>query len=198
MFTTLDQMAHRDLRAPTAQVYSMTNIRSYEQHIDECTNIFFGILKDHDGRNDVDFTQFFNWYTFDVITAITYQSRMGFLEARADVYRMMEGIDVQAVYFAYVGQFPWLHKYLYDNRLFVRAVQWLTPEFPDPLADIHTVGDFTSPPFILSMLTDRQHKRVAVEIDRSKAGSERFSRTVDCQGRSSSKALQARYDQSFV
>jgi hypothetical protein len=143
MFTVLDPAGHRDLRAPTAQVYSMTNLRSYEQHIDECTDIFFGLLKDVDGRDDVDFTKFFNWYTFDAITAITYQSRFGFLEARSDINNMMAGIDVQSIYFAYVGQFPHLHRFLYDNRLFVKFVKWLAPDFPDPLADIHSV----SPPW---------------------------------------------------
>lgn len=145
MFTVIDPVEHRDLRAPTAQVYSMTNIRNYEQHIDECTDIFFGLLKDVEGRDDVDFTRFFNWYTFDAITAITYQTRMGFLETRSDVKRMGEGIDIQAIYFAYVGQFPQLHKFLYDNRLFVKAVQWLFPDLPDPLADIHRVGGHTQP-----------------------------------------------------
>ncbi|KAJ9603636.1 hypothetical protein H2200_011822 [Cladophialophora chaetospira] len=146
MFTVIDPVEHRDLRAPTAQVYSMTNIRNYEQHIDECTDIFFDILKDLDGREDQDFTHFFNFYTFDVITAITYQKRMGFLKARSDVYRMLEGIDVQALYFAYVGQFPHLHKFLYGNRAFIKFVQWLAPNMPDPLADLH--------------------RQVAIEIDR--------------------------------
>lgn len=140
MFTALDPVEHRDLRAPTAQVYSMTNLRNYEPHLNECTGIFLDILKEVDGRDDVDVS--FNWYTFDAITAITYQSRMGFLEARSDVNRMMEGIDIQAAYFAYVGQFPHLHRYLYDNRFFVKAVQWLFPNFPDPLADLHNVSPF--------------------------------------------------------
>lgn len=140
MFTVLDPTGHRGLRAPTAQVYSLTNLRNYEPHIDECTDLLFDLLKDSDGRDDIDFTKYFNWYTFDAITAITFQSRMGFLEARTDLNRMMEGIDVQAMYFAYVGQFPALHKLLYDNRYFVRAVQWLCPNFPDPLADLHNVS----------------------------------------------------------
>lgn len=144
MFTALGPTEHKDLRAPTAQVYSMTNLRHYEQHIDECTNIFFGLLKDADGRTDVDFTKYFNWYTFDAITAITYQSRFGFLDARSDINRMMEGIDVQALYFAYVGQFPHLHQILYDNRYFVGLVKWLFPDFPDPLADIHNVSLLTT------------------------------------------------------
>lgn len=162
MFTILDNVGHRDLRAPTAQVYSMTNLRNYELHIDECTKIFFELLKDADGREDFDFTKYFNWYTFDAITAITYQSRMGFLEARTDVNRMMEGIDVQAAYFAYVGQFPALHSYLYDNRLFVKLVQWLNPDFPDPLADIHNVR--VLPCYLYPEANNVQ--RVALEIDR--------------------------------
>ena len=142
MFTVIDNVEHRDLRAPLAQIYSMTNTRNYEQHIDECTNMFFDILKDVQDREDMDFTHFFNWYTFDVITAITYQERMGFLEARADVNKMIEGIDIQAVYFAYIGQFPHLHRFLYGNRFFVKAMQWLMPDLPDPLADIHRVECF--------------------------------------------------------
>lgn len=118
----------------------MTNIRNYEQHIDACTSLMFDLIKDVDGSTNIDFTQYFNWYTFDAITSITYQTRMGFLEARSDVNKIMQGIDIQAIYFAYVGQFPRLHRYLYDNRIFVKAVKWLFPNMPDPLADIHHVS----------------------------------------------------------
>jgi hypothetical protein len=140
MFTVQDPIAHRDLRAPTAHVYSLTNTRSYEQHIDECTDLLFGVIRDVEGRDDVNYTHFFAWYTFDVITAISYQKRSGFLEARSDVGRWIEGVDVQSAYLAYVGQFPQLHRWLYGNRFFVKALMYLMPDLPDPLADIHAVS----------------------------------------------------------
>lgn len=93
MFTAVSPALHKALRSPTAQVYSMTNLRNYENHANECTEIFIALMKDLEGQK-VDLTQHFQWYAFDVVAMITFQRRLGFLETRDDVFGMIDFADV--------------------------------------------------------------------------------------------------------
>lgn len=71
----------------------MTNLRNYENHANECTEIFIALMKDLEGQK-VDLTQHFQWYAFDVVAMITFQRRLGFLETRDDVFGMIDFADV--------------------------------------------------------------------------------------------------------
>ncbi|KIX09126.1 uncharacterized protein Z518_00204 [Rhinocladiella mackenziei CBS 650.93] len=135
MFTAVDPGLHKVLRNPTAQVYSMTNVRSYEQHIDDCTKIFLDILKQVEGQA-LDFTDYFHWYAFDVVASITYHRRLGFLDARGDVHGMIKGQEALLPYLAIIGQLPYLHPYLFGNRHMIALMQRLFPSLPDPLGDL--------------------------------------------------------------
>jgi hypothetical protein len=95
MFTAVSPALHKALRSPTAQVYSMTNLRNYEKHANECTEIFIALMKELEGQK-VDLTHYFQWYAFDVVSSITFQRRLGFLETRSDVFGMIEFSDVSA------------------------------------------------------------------------------------------------------
>lgn len=138
MFTAVDPTLHRSLRAPTVQVFSMTNLRNYEQPVDECTEILMRMLNEVDGQ-DVDFTEWFQWYAFDVISSITFQSRLGFLERNGDVMRMLEGGDFFGLYFGVLGQIPWIHSYLLGSPTFMKVYKTLMPNAPDPTGELFTV-----------------------------------------------------------
>ncbi|OQV07558.1 hypothetical protein CLAIMM_11974 [Cladophialophora immunda] len=114
MFTAVDPSLHRDLRAPTAQVFSMTNMRNYEKHVNDCTDLLFGIIDDNLGK-PVDTTTWFQWYAFDAVASITFQRRMGYLQTRSDVTGMIRDQQFFAKYFARIGQLPGLHPYLLGN-----------------------------------------------------------------------------------
>ncbi len=139
MFTAVDPAQHRMLRAPTVQVFSMTNLRNYEQPVDECTEILMKKLSEVEGQA-IDFTEWFQWYAFDVISSITFQSRLGFLEKKGDVLGMMEGGHFIAYYFGVVGQVPWLHWYLLGSQTFMKLYKKLAPDAPDPMGDLFTVS----------------------------------------------------------
>lgn len=82
----------------------MTNLRNYENHANECTEIFIALMKDLEGQK-VDLTQHFQWYAFDVVAMITFQRRLGFLETRDDVFGMIDFADVclsQRIVFTFV------------------------------------------------------------------------------------------------
>ncbi|KAK6383591.1 hypothetical protein LTS17_002883 [Exophiala oligosperma] len=137
MFTAVDPGLHRALRAPTVQVFSMTNLRNYEKPIDECTEILMKMLHDVDGQV-IDYTEWFQWYAFDVISSITFQSRLGFLEKMGDVDEMFEGSSTFAYYFGVLGQLPWLHPYLLGNQLLLKVMTTLFPDAPDPTGKLFT------------------------------------------------------------
>ncbi|KEF57032.1 uncharacterized protein A1O9_07222 [Exophiala aquamarina CBS 119918] len=131
MFTVRDPQQHRVLRSATAQVYSMTNLRNYEAHVDECTELFLAILKKHEGRA-IDVTEYIHWYAFDVIAAITFQKRLGFLDEGKDMLGMVATRSFSAKYFAFAGQVPWAHPYLLGNRRMMGLLAKLYPDMPDP------------------------------------------------------------------
>jgi cytochrome P450 len=74
LFTARDPAYHSALKKPVAQLFSMTNMKNYEAHADERTAIFLNSMKDLQGK-PVDLATRLQWYAFDVIGNITFQSR---------------------------------------------------------------------------------------------------------------------------
>ncbi|OQV08098.1 hypothetical protein CLAIMM_12418 [Cladophialophora immunda] len=138
MFTTRNLQEHRQLRSATTSVYSMTNLRNYEPHVDECTEIFLGILKKYDGQA-IDITEYMHFYALDVIAAITFQKRLGYLDHQQDVLGLVASRGFSAKYFGIVGQIPWIHRYLLGNRRLVKWLARLYPDTPDPHGTLFAV-----------------------------------------------------------
>lgn len=107
MFTERDPQVHKALKAPVAQLFSMTNMRNYEVYADQCTGLFVDAMRELEGQ-PVDFAQWLQWYAFDVIGSLTFQRRFGFLEQRKDVDSMMKKINDGLEYVKLIGQFEWL------------------------------------------------------------------------------------------
>jgi hypothetical protein len=79
-------------------------------------------------------------YTIDVIAALSFQTRFGFLEQEKDVNNMISGIEFGQAYQTIIGQVPEWHAWLFDNEKLMRFVQWLVPSLPNPLNQIMEVG----------------------------------------------------------
>ncbi|CAI7627401.1 unnamed protein product [Penicillium manginii] len=133
MFTVRDPIAHQALRRPVAQKFSMSSIKSLEPFADECTSIFIDAMKELQGQK-VDLGVWLQWYAFDVIGAITFQRRFGFMENREDVMGMIGGLELGLKYAGVVGQVPALHPWLMGNR-WVAKLLTAQPliEIADPL-----------------------------------------------------------------
>lgn len=114
MFTVRDPIAHQALRRPVAQKFSMSSIKSLEPFADECTGIFIDAMRDLEGQQ-VDIGAWLQWYAFDVIGAITFQRRFGFMEKREDVQGMIGGLEAGLCYGGVAGQVPWLHSWTMGN-----------------------------------------------------------------------------------
>ncbi|KAJ5363950.1 cytochrome P450 [Penicillium cataractarum] len=114
MFTIRDPAGHQALRRPVAQKFSMSSIKSLELFADECTKIFVDAMKDLEGQQ-VDLGAWLQWYAFDVIGAITFQRRFGFMEKREDIQDMIAGLESGLKYAGIVSQVPSLHGWLMGN-----------------------------------------------------------------------------------
>ena len=140
MFSIRNPVGHQALRRPVAQKFSMSSIKSMEPFADECSAIFIQAMKDLEGQV-VDMGVWLQWYAFDVIGAITFQRRFGFMEKRQDVLDMISGIDAGLRYAGIIGQIPAFHPWLMGSRCVMKflATQPFV-DVPDPLRTIVKVS----------------------------------------------------------
>lgn len=114
----------------------MSSIKNMEPFADECSDIFVRAMRDLQGK-PVDLGIWLQWYAFDVIGAITFQRRFGFMEKRQDVHGMISGIEGDLKYAAVVGQIPALHSWLMGSRFVSKCLsEQPFVDIPDPLRTI--------------------------------------------------------------
>ncbi|KAF5589473.1 cytochrome P450 monooxygenase [Fusarium pseudocircinatum] len=132
MFTTTDPEEHKSLKRPVAQKFSMTSLRTLEYLVDPCSEIFSRSMLDLQGQV-VDLGAWCQWYAFDVIGAITFSKRFGFMEHRKDINNVISGIEAGLKYAGIVGQIPSLHRFLLGNRTFRKIIAKLGAKDPIPI-----------------------------------------------------------------
>lgn len=140
LFTTRDSEEHKLLKRPVAQWYSMTSIRSLEYLVDPCSHLFTDAMTDLQGEV-IDLGTWVQWYAFDVIGAITFGSRFGFMETRKDVQGVINGIEVGLTYCGVIGQIPVLHKFLLGNMIVRKVLGYLMGGKGDPMPTVEKVSD---------------------------------------------------------
>ncbi len=140
MFSVRDSAQHAALRRPVAQKFSMSSMKALEPFADECNEIFINAMKELEGQK-VDLSTWLQWYAFDVISAITFHRRFGFMEERRDVENMIEDISQGLVAAAAVSQVPGLHPWLMGSSWLPKLLA-AQPFFraPDPLRTVVRVG----------------------------------------------------------
>lgn len=140
MFTEIDPEEHRALKRPVAPKFSMTSIRTLEYLVDPCSEIFSNAMLDLQGQV-VDLGVWVQWYAFDVIGAITFARRSGFMERREDVNGVISGIERGLQYAGLIGQVPKLHDYLLGNSVFRNFLERVLPG-RDPIPIVTQVSTF--------------------------------------------------------
>ncbi len=117
----------------------MTSVRRFEPQAEACTEIFTAAMHDLEG-SVVDLGAWLQWYAFDVIGAITFNKRFGFLEERRDYKGLIHGLEGGLIYAGIVGQVPEWHSWLLGNETLVRWLKWcLGDRVPDPIRTIMEV-----------------------------------------------------------
>ncbi|KAJ4347656.1 hypothetical protein N0V95_005229 [Ascochyta clinopodiicola] len=93
-----------------AQLYSTTNLVSYEPFVDTCNQILVKRLEEHDkNKTELNVRELMQYYAFDVIGEITVGSRFGLLEENGDKSGILQAIDESICWGATVGLVPSLH-----------------------------------------------------------------------------------------
>lgn len=101
LFSTTDNEFHQQFRRCVNSAFAMSALVQYEPFVDNTTKLFLEQTRRLfvDSRKACDFTQWLQFYAFDVIGEITYSKRHGFVEKNEDI----DGI------IAYLG---WLFNYV--------------------------------------------------------------------------------------
>jgi hypothetical protein len=139
MFSTIDPEEHKFLKRSVSQKFSMTSIRNLEYLVDPCSQIFTDAMMDMQGQT-VDLGAWVQWYAFDVVGAISFSKRFGFMENRKDVNGVITGLEGGLMYAGVVGQVPWLHGWLLGNRVTKKMLAILIGANGDPIPTITTVS----------------------------------------------------------
>ena len=94
LFATQDENLHRVLKRPIANIYSMSNLLSFEAYVDSTMRVFFDQLDKLFVMtgNVCDLDVWLQLFAFDVMGEITFSKRLGFLERAEDVDGIMASI----------------------------------------------------------------------------------------------------------
>lgn len=104
IFSTRDESVHEMMKRPIAQLYAMTNLKTYEPLVDS-TEAFFLIKLEKlaDEGRTFDLGTWLHWFAIDVIMEMTFGKRLGFLKREEDVDGILETIEERFWYVAVVS-----------------------------------------------------------------------------------------------
>ena len=106
IFSTQDESVHEMMKRPIAQVYAMSNLKTYEPLVESTESVFFEKLgRLADEGKVFDLGMWMHWFAIDVIMEITFGERVGFLEREVDVDGIMGMIERRFGYVAVVSLF---------------------------------------------------------------------------------------------
>ncbi len=136
LFNTQDENLHRVLKKPIANIYSMSNLVSFEPYVNSTMSVFFNELDARFVKTGrvCDLGVWLQRFAFDVIGEITFSRRLGFLEGAQDVDGIMHSIWHHFEKAAAVGQIPWVDKLWNKNRL----LAWFWPPATSPIVRFAT------------------------------------------------------------
>jgi hypothetical protein len=113
IFSTRDESVHEIMKRPIAQVYAMSNLKTYEPLVESTESLLISKLeKLADEGRTFDLGTWMHWFATDVIMEMTFGKRLGFLEREEDVDGILETIEGRFWYVAVVS----IALYLIYNR----------------------------------------------------------------------------------
>ncbi|KAH7257841.1 cytochrome P450 [Fusarium tricinctum] len=126
LFSTTDNDFHSQFRRSVNSAFSMSALVQYEPFVDNTTKLFLDQTENlFVKKPDVcDFTQWLQFYAFDVIGEITYSKRHGFIEKNEDVEGIVAYLSKLFLYVAPVGQIPFLDLLFLKNPIYLKLSQW--------------------------------------------------------------------------
>ncbi|KAL8653735.1 MAG: hypothetical protein Q9210_001922 [Variospora velana] len=119
VFGTRDEDLHRKMRRPIANLYSIAHLTNFEPLVLSTMEHFFARLDElfTDKPMELDFGQWLQYFTFDVMGEVTFSRRLGFLEKGGDIEEVMKSNWEYFRMAAPNTQMPWLDYFWKDNPL---------------------------------------------------------------------------------
>ncbi|KAH6640410.1 cytochrome P450-like protein [Chaetomium tenue] len=159
LFSTTDNDFHMQFRRCVNSAFAMSALVQYEPFVDNTTKLFLKQTERLyiDKPGTCDFTQWLQFYAFDVIGEITYSKRHGFIEKNEDVDGIVAYLTKLFLYVAPIGQIPSLDRLFLKNPLYLKLSEWgiLDATFPvakfararmaERLPELSTNGEPTLP-----------------------------------------------------
>ncbi|KAI2610114.1 cytochrome P450 [Hypoxylon fragiforme] len=126
LFSTTDNTFHAQFRRCVNSAFAMSALVQYEPFVDNTTKIFLERTEElfADNPKGCDFTQWLQFYAFDVIGEITYSKRHGFIEKNEDIDGIVGYLGNLFLYVAPIGQIPWLDLIFLKNPIYLKLSQW--------------------------------------------------------------------------
>ncbi|KPM36157.1 hypothetical protein AK830_g10426 [Neonectria ditissima] len=108
LFSLRDSQRHAFVKRQYANLYTMSSLVSYEPSVEDCIALFSRRLSGfcREGK-PVDLGRWLQFYAFDVIGAITFSKRFGFMEHGRDVGDIISTIDYTFFNTTIGGYFLW-------------------------------------------------------------------------------------------
>ncbi|KIW89913.1 uncharacterized protein Z519_09342 [Cladophialophora bantiana CBS 173.52] len=93
-FTQLDEAKHAERRKYVNAVYSMSTILESETYIDACTDVFLeNMARFAETGSKINFGEWIQWYTFDVIGELFFGHQFGFMRDAHDYGQYIQSLD---------------------------------------------------------------------------------------------------------
>ncbi|KXT03315.1 hypothetical protein AC578_3990 [Pseudocercospora eumusae] len=107
LFSQRDPAQHAQDRKKYNYAYTMSAMVSYEKYVDDCIELLSQRLSEQKGA--VDMAWWLHCFAFDVIGAITFSKRFGFLDAGEDVHGLIKAVHGNALHAIIFGIFHELY-----------------------------------------------------------------------------------------
>lgn len=132
LFSTTDNDFHMQFRRCVNSAFAMSALVQYEPFVDNTTKLFLKQTEKLYTDTTCDFTQWLQFYAFDVIGEITYSKRHGFIEKNEDVDGIVAYLTKLFLYVAPIGQIPILDRLFLKNPIYLKLSEWglLDATFP--------------------------------------------------------------------
>ncbi|KAI1380380.1 cytochrome P450 [Hypoxylon crocopeplum] len=125
LFSTTDNDFHARFRRCVNSAFAMSALVQYEPFVDNTTKLFLKQTERLFAGNPegCNFTQWLQFYAFDVIGEITYSKRHGFVEKNEDIDGIVSYLSNLFLYVAPIGQIPWLDRIFLKNPIYLKLSQ---------------------------------------------------------------------------
>ncbi|KAL6718680.1 hypothetical protein ACLMJK_002914 [Lecanora helva] len=124
LFSSADQVWHRNVRRAMSVYFTQTSIESFEPLIDSTINVFldeldvrFATNNGKHGTKSVGAFRWLSYFAYDVMSGMTFSERYGFIQKGEDIQGIIGWVESFLAYGFVVGQMPWLDRLLRHNPL---------------------------------------------------------------------------------